>query len=37
MSRAAAGRIEIRDLGKTYMMDGARIEALKGNEQKKEY
>jgi len=30
MSRAAAGRIEIRDLGKTYMMDGARIEALKG-------
>jgi lipoprotein-releasing system ATP-binding protein len=30
MSKAAAGRIEIRDLGKTYMMDGARIEALKG-------
>ena len=30
MSRAAAGRIEIRNLGKTYMMDGARIEALKG-------
>jgi lipoprotein-releasing system ATP-binding protein len=26
----AAGRIEIRNLGKTYMMDGARIEALKG-------
>jgi lipoprotein-releasing system ATP-binding protein len=30
MSRAAAGRIEIRNLGKTYTMDGARIEALKG-------
>jgi len=30
MSKAAAGRIEIRDLGKTYMMDGARSEALKG-------
>jgi len=30
MSRAAAGRIEIRNLGKKYMMDGARIEALKG-------
>ena len=30
MSKAAAGRIAIRDLGKTYMMDGARIEALKG-------
>ncbi|NPV05235.1 MAG: ABC transporter ATP-binding protein [Syntrophaceae bacterium] len=26
----AAGRIEIRNLGKTYTMDGARIEALKG-------
>jgi len=30
MSKAAGGRIEIRNLGKTYMMDGARIEALKG-------
>jgi len=30
MSKSAAGRIEIRNLGKTYMMDGARIEALKG-------
>ena len=30
MSRAAGGRIEIRNLGKTYTMDGARIEALKG-------
>ena len=30
MSKATGGRIEIRNLGKTYMMDGARIEALKG-------
>ena len=30
MSKAAGGRIEIRDLGKTYMMDGTRIDALKG-------
>ena len=30
MSKAAPGRIEIRNLGKTYMMDGSRIEALKG-------
>ena len=26
----AAGRIEIRNLSKTYMMDGTRIDALKG-------
>ena len=30
MSKAAGGRIEIRNLGKTYMMDGTRIDALKG-------
>ena len=30
MSKRADGRIEIRDLGKTYMMEGTRIEALKG-------
>jgi predicted ABC-type transport system involved in lysophospholipase L1 biosynthesis ATPase subunit len=30
MSKVAAGRIEIRNLSKTYMMDGSRIDALKG-------
>ncbi len=30
MSKAASGRIEIRNLSKTYMMDGSRIDALKG-------
>ncbi len=30
MSKRADGRIEIRDLGKTYMLEGTRIEALKG-------
>ena len=30
MSKRADGRIEIRELGKTYMMEGTRIEALKG-------
>jgi lipoprotein-releasing system ATP-binding protein len=30
MSNRTSGRIEIRNLGKTYTMDGARIEALKG-------
>ena len=30
MSKRAGGRIEIRGLGKTYMMEGTRIEALKG-------
>jgi len=30
MNNRADGRIEIRDLGKTYMLEGVRIEALKG-------
>ena len=30
MSKATGSRIEIRNLSKTYMMDGTRIEALKG-------
>ncbi len=30
MSKRADGRIEIRDLGKTYMMEGTRIDALRG-------
>ncbi len=30
MSKRTAGRIEIRNLGKTYTLEGTRIEALKG-------